>query len=257
MAGMPTGHKNGTHAIIISMLVALLALETVTLGFVVMKVGAPSLAPTIGAKVQTPPIAYIEKSTPSSPYGSKILVLDPKTGKESTLVDLGSASVASTLIVPQRGYDGRIFADIAGEGGEDLYFNLSAFDLVNGGDPRQPLETFDSVIYQQAVRVSPDQTKIAYIPYSQDAKPGNAPSNTLEVLDLLTGEKTVIGLLSENLTPGTIEGYSFALPTTSSNGSFGTAKGFDFTWKNDSCVIATVYRTPLESDIATETFCIK
>jgi len=240
------------------MLVALLALETVTLGYVVMKVGAPSLAPTIGAKVQTPPIAYIEKSTPSSPYGSKILVLDPKTGKESTLVDLGLASVASTLIVPQRGYDGRIFADIAGEGGEDLYFNLSAIDLVNGGDYRQSLETFDSVIYQQAVRVSPDQTKIAYIPYSENAKPGNTPSNTLEVLDLLTGKKTAIGLLSEMASPKATVGYSFALPVTPSDGSFATAKGFDFAWKNDSCVIATVFQSPMaDSGVTTETFCIK
>lgn len=74
----PTGHKNGTHAIIIMMLVALLVVETATLGYVIARpAAAPS--PVKSNVVKTVPVTtttpIVASDTPAN--------IDTLTGDES------------------------------------------------------------------------------------------------------------------------------------------------------------------------------
>jgi len=228
---MPTGHKNGTHAIIISMLVALLALETTTLGYVVTKVGeTPSTVSTVATKTSNVPPIFYTRATPgvySSPrFNSQLVMIDRTTGAETILFDGGLTTFVDIVAAPQKKYDGVIYVDKYGEGGEHVAVNLQKFDVAT--KTFSPINLSILPIGVNQMFVSPDQTKVAVLDeYPPTEGPGGSYAT---VYDLKTGEgiKNFPLIAGEDFFAGTSE--------------MGLKIGYEATWISDKCIYTTIYR---------------
>lgn len=264
---------HGALPLITAMLGVFLVLETVALGYGVVRYigvsdrvqnGQQAIADKRDevtqkieeAKAKIPPILYIKSTYLNSPYGQELHQVDRQTGQDILVMDFGASKVAQLVAVPQVGYDGRVFLHIVGEGTDDPYLHLFSLDLNDEDAVPTPIELpvdsgIQSGILMSAIAVSPDQTKLAYIPFTQGEEV--SPSTMLFVLNLLTGQKTTLGGLSDMAapTPGFREGSTFAQPEPN---TIGGTLGPEFNWQSNSCVVAKVYGPSLGA-VRSETFC--
>ncbi|MFA5946906.1 MAG: hypothetical protein WC813_02675 [Patescibacteria group bacterium] len=267
MAEMPmaTGHKNGTHAIIIMMLVALMVVETATLGYAMVKLGAPAIPGKtaipygddgLTGKGAVPPLLFVEKTYPDAPFGNKLYQLDRTTGEKKLILDRGDSFV-ELVAVPQIGYDGRVFVNLLGEGSDFNPVKVYTIDLTKSDVIPQEVIAFAPGMHlaSSQVRVSPDQTKIAFIPFDDSRSTGDTPAPDLYIFDLLTGTTDSIGRLSEMNTPFTTQGFTFIQEGDSNSpGGLGPVA---FEWKDNACVIARIWYTPsyIGGETTNGTFC--
>lgn len=208
------------------------------------------------AKTKIPPILYIKSTHLNSPYGQELHQVDRQTGQDTLVMDFGASKAVQLVAVPQVGYDGHIFLHIAGEGTDDPYLHLYSLDL-NSDDPIPtvidlPVEIgIQNQILMSAIAVSPDQTKLAYIPFTQEDE--ISESTRLYDLNLLTNQFVVLGGLSDMAVPvdNFRVGSTFAQPELN---TIGGTLGPEFAWQDNSCIVARVYG-PALGEIKNETFC--
>jgi hypothetical protein len=198
------------------------------------------------------PNFYVQRTYPG-PYGAKLFSIDQKTGEGTQVVDVSPNSVLRVVAVPAVGYDGRIFVHLAGEGGDDPYLHLQELKVEDGTlaplTPSTPAGTF---ILMDAIAVSPDGTRLAYVPFNDMADLTTPPSPTIFIYDLLTGKSEELARLSATSTPA---GFSFAQHDAN---AFAGMVGLDFAWKDNACVIASVYSSAAsDAKLSYETFCSK
>lgn len=256
-----TPHQgHGAWPLIAGMLGVFLVLESIALGYGVMRVveikgkidtakdTAASRKEELAQKVEEakdkiPPILYIKPSQPSSPYGQELHQINRLTGQDTLVMDFGASKAAQLVAVPQVGYDGRVFLHIVGEGVDNPYLHLYSLDLNDENAVPTPIELpvdegMQSQISMSAIAVSPDQTKLAYVPFDASIEPGGE-SRKLLLLNLVTGEKSTLGLLNEMAGVPTI--FSFA---QLAENTIGGTVGPLMDWTSTTCVTAMVFESP-------------
>ena len=255
-------HSHGSLHLIVGMLGVLLVLETIVFGYVVtqyvdlqneqeavLEKRAEIAASKLDDEDILPvPFLYIKTSKYGSGYGSELYRVNRQTGEENLLIDFGNTHVGWLLAIPQVGYDGRVFIHKGGEGTDNPYLNLISIDLTSDDRAEVPvagLSEPQTDVLNAAVVVSPDQTKIAYIPFNSTAPEGVSPSPELKVLNLLTGVTTTLSRL---------EGES-TFVRYGANIIGGTLGPVVF-WRDNSCVDVFVYpSTTSETGGKSEIFC--
>ncbi len=250
--------RSGIHPIVTALLAFLLALETLALGYVIVqysnlqKTQSQAIAKFQEQREEAPmlaPLLYTKKLEGGYPYGQQLLIINRQTGRETTVFETGIGGFVEVVAVPQVGYDGRVFVHLVGEG-DNPFLQLHELNLNTEGDQKLVDFAQDSYVIMDAFEVSPDQTKLAFVPYDMDAAVSET-GNQLVVLDLLSGETEVIGETDE-VFYGAIADLG------------GTGTAYNLRWLDRNCVETNVYEAPEEkvggaqnTYLSQQTFCLE
>ncbi|MDQ5951898.1 MAG: hypothetical protein QG626_25 [Patescibacteria group bacterium] len=261
MHDTPHAH-HGALPLITAMLGVFLVLETVALGYGVVRYigvsdrvqnGQQAIADKrdeVAAKIDEvkksyPPLFYAPLSN-NGEANRILMIVDRKTGSESVAYVSPEGKHLELVAVPQVGYKGEVYISLSvweSDGGMTLY----KLDTLN--DNELTLITESGKVTDNYV-VSPDQTKIAYVPFDLDVDK-YATGNKLKVYDLVTGTTSDIGDSGDAYYWSAISDFS------------GSGAGYSYVWVDSDCLEASVYARP-ETDVsgadntysATNTVCI-
>jgi hypothetical protein len=253
---------HGALPLITAMLGVFLVLETIVIGYGIMRyVGAEDTSGNVQqlladkraelevkiseAKKAYPPLFYAPKSV-NGQANQKLMVIDRQTGAESVAYTGPDGKHLDLIAVPQVGYTGAVYISLAlweTDAGPQLY-KLDTFN-----DNEITLITESGKITDNYV-VSPDQTKIAYVPFDS-AVDKYITGNELKVYDLITGTTSGVGDSGEAYYWSTISDFG------------GSGAGYNYIWVDNNCLEASVYERP-QTDVpglanaysATDTICI-
>lgn len=236
-----TPHKhNGAWPLIAGMLGVFLVLETIAIGYGVTRMVAvrdrvEDVKDTAAArraeieqkvaeaKKTYPPFFYAPR--PAADQANRnLMVVDHQTGVESVAYVGPEGKNLDLVAVPQVGYSGVVYISLAlwaSDGGPQLY----KLDTTKNNELTEivGVDTTDGHYL-----VSPDQTKIAYVPFDQQVDK-YATGNKLKVYDLVTGGTTEVGDSGSAYFWSTINDFS------------GSGAGYAIHWTDNLCLEASVY----------------
>lgn len=261
MHDTPHAH-HGALPLITAMLGVFLVLETVALGYGVVRYigvsdrvqnGQQAIADKrdeVAEKIDEvkksyPPFFYAPESVNDKP-NTNLLVVDRKTGTETVAYTSQEDMHLDLVAVPQIGYKGEIYISLARwntDAGPQLY------KLDTTEDNEITLITESGKVTDNYV-VSPDQTKIAYVPFDMTVDK-YVTGNKLKIYDLVTGTTSEIGDSGTAYFWSTISDFS------------GSGAGYAYQWTSSDCLEASVYARP-QTDasgldntyLVTNTFCL-
>lgn len=261
MHDTPHAH-HGALPLITAMLGVFLVLETVALGYGVVRYigvsdrvqnGQQAIADKrdeVAAKIDEvkksyPPLFYAPLSK-NNEANRNLMIVDRKTGSESVAYVGPEGKHLGLVAVPQVGYNGVVYISLAiwgTDGGPQLY----KLDTTKNNE----LTAITLGTTNYSYIVSPDQTKIVSMPFDSQVDKYTT-GQKLSVYDLVTGTTTEIA---------DADGFYFWSTISEFDGS-GT--GGTYHWVDNECVEAAIYERPQTdlSDVgdnryfATKTYCL-
>lgn len=178
--------------------------------------------------------------TNSLDTGTTLYVRNTETGEETTFED--TEYFYDIYAIPQENFDGRVFlyrgASVESQGGGTDAISAPLFSIDINTVAELTAVAFENelpFVDIEAVQLSPNQTYIAAL-YDNIYDPELIQKHVV-FYDLLTGEMTSAGTIAEN------EYFS----EYNGSNTFGGSDGYDFSWKNDSCIHTHIYTDQDES----------